>query len=334
MAEVAAIAAAAPPGSARSHWQTARLGTGFAAGLLLGALFLVATYAKVLNPGLFVEWVEGEGLDFLLPAAFIGPLALAVEAALGLALVLGLRRWWNLVPTGMLIAVFLFLVTKNYVAHLQGLDAQRSNCGCFGNLLHRSPAEAFWQDLLVLVPLFAFCVIGREPAGSAFPRLRTGGVLACFVGVLGLYHLAPYLPVDDLVTDLKRGGAVGTLCVGEAQDRLCVGTLIPNLEAGEHVVVIASLEDPAFAASLEVLNHYALARDEDTFWAVVSGTLEEVNQFTAAHVVVFQIKVGPPELLRPLYRRLPRSFVVRDGIVTRTFDGLPPALPPTEPTGP
>ena len=36
----------------------------------------------------------------------------------------------------------------------------------------------------------------------------------------------------------------------------------------------------------------------------------------------------PPALLRPLYRRLPRSFRIVDGIVVETWDGYPPGVDP------
>jgi hypothetical protein len=35
----------------------------------------------------------------------------------------------------------------------------------------------------------------------------------------------------------------------------------------------------------------------------------------------------PQALLRPLYRRLPRSFRVEDGRVTATWAGLPATIP-------
>jgi hypothetical protein len=38
----------------------------------------------------------------------------------------------------------------------------------------------------------------------------------------------------------------------------------------------------------------------------------------------FKIVEAPAELLRPLYRRLPRSFAVQDGEVRKTYSGLPP----------
>jgi hypothetical protein len=45
----------------------------------------------------------------------------------------------------------------------------------------------------------------------------------------------------------------------------------------------------------------------------------------------FEVVEAPEPLLRPLYRRLPRSFRVEDGQVVETFSGLPPA-PPTPQT--
>jgi hypothetical protein len=33
----------------------------------------------------------------------------------------------------------------------------------------------------------------------------------------------------------------------------------------------------------------------------------------------FQIQEAPPSLLRPLYRRLPRSFLVRDGRIVALY---------------
>ncbi len=41
---------------------------------------------------------------------------------------------------------------------------------------------------------------------------------------------------------------------------------------------------------------------------------------------IFEVREAPATLLRPLYRRLPRSFEVADGAVTATWPGLPPAV--------
>ena len=41
----------------------------------------------------------------------------------------------------------------------------------------------------------------------------------------------------------------------------------------------------------------------------------------------FPIVETPGAILKPLYRRLPRSCVVQDGRVLRTYPGLPPLKP-------
>ena len=324
MAEITTIAAPSPARPRFDQWDTWLGGIGLAASILLGALFLVATFGKVVNPAYFTEYVRGQGLDFILPAAFIAPLALAVEAALGVALILGVRRWWNLVPTGLLIGLFIFLTGREYFDYLSGNSDPAASCGCFGHLLERNPVQAFWQDLLVLVPLFVLSVVGRETEGDTFPRVRTSVVLASFIGVLGLYHIAPNLPLDNLATHLKPEVKVADLCVGQGRSELCVGVLFPEFEQGEHVVVMSDLDHHAFAHRVADLNEFALNSVDTTVWGITSAQQEAIDSFSLINALSFQIRQAPVELLRPLYRRLPRSFIVRDGMVTKTYDGLPP----------
>jgi hypothetical protein len=302
---------------------------GIAAGLLLGALLLFATYAKIINPVYFVEWVAQKKLDFLLPATFLAPVSLAVEGALGLALMLGIRRAWNLWPTGLLIALFLVLTGVEYVSYVTGNDKPAASCGCFGHLLDRDPVQALWQDLLVLVPLFTLCVLGREKGGPLFPRARTSAVLVGFIGLLVLFHAAPALPLDDLATHLKPDVEVADLCVGQSSDRLCVRSLLPELDDGEHVVVLTSLENEDFLEALAGLNELALTTP---VWALSAAKTEAIQAFALVNALTFEVREAPLELIRPLYRRLPRSFYVRDKMVTETFDGLPPLPTPAEPT--
>src|SRR5512134_3046016 len=90
----------------RLHW----LGT--AAGVFLGAVLLVAVWAKALDPSAFAEQIRVEGLDVLLSAEAVALVALALEAGIGLALALGIRRLWVLVPAALLVAFFTFLTGR------------------------------------------------------------------------------------------------------------------------------------------------------------------------------------------------------------------------------
>src|SRR5215475_13523600 len=85
---------------------------GTIAGVVLGVVLLVAVWAKALDPAAFAEQIRTEKLDFVFSAGTLALLALALEAAFGLALVLGIRRLWVLVPAALLVTFFLFLTGR------------------------------------------------------------------------------------------------------------------------------------------------------------------------------------------------------------------------------
>lgn len=142
--------------------------------VFLGGVFLLAVWGKMLEPGLFIDQIRLEGLDFLLSAAAVAVLALALEAGLGVALVLGVRHRGVLYVTLALVVFFLFLTGRNYWLVSQGLRDPEASCGCFGSLIERSPAEAFWQDLLLLVPplVLIFWLLPTDPRPAGVPRIR------------------------------------------------------------------------------------------------------------------------------------------------------------------
>jgi len=147
-------------------------------------VLLVATYAKAIEPGAFAEQIRMEGLDFLFPVGAVTLIALALEAGIGTALVLGLRKAWILVPAVALVAFFLFLTGRNYWLVANGLRDAEAACGCFGSLLERTPAEAFWQDLFLLVPPLALAFWGRGSLAKGWPWRRLLAVLVVTSGVV------------------------------------------------------------------------------------------------------------------------------------------------------
>ncbi|MEO1366758.1 MAG: MauE/DoxX family redox-associated membrane protein, partial [Acidobacteriota bacterium] len=65
-----------------------------AGSVMLGLVFLVAAWAKSIDPESFASQIRGEGLEILLPASAIALFALFLEWALGVALVLAVRWRW------------------------------------------------------------------------------------------------------------------------------------------------------------------------------------------------------------------------------------------------
>lgn len=303
----------------KAHPRLYRLGT--AAGIFLGAVLLVAVWAKALDPAAFAEQIRIEGLDVLLSAQAVALLALALEAGLGLALVLGVRRLWVLVPAALLVAFFTFLTGRAWWMSAHGLREAEA-CGCFGNLVQRTPAQAFWQDLLLLVPALLLSFAGRE-RNARFPAVRAALVAAATVAVAVFAWKAPELPLDDLATRLSPGVEVEEICAGATEDAVCLDTVAPELKQGEHLVVMADLEDPALAEAVARLNR--IKDGGGAVWLLSASPSEQHRAFFWRFGPAFQVVETPEPLLRPLYRRLPRSFRVEDGRVTETFAGLPPA---------
>jgi uncharacterized membrane protein YphA (DoxX/SURF4 family) len=316
-------AAASDAHRASPPWRTV---VGTVAGVVLGLVLLAAAWAKLLDPGAFAEQISYEGLDFLLPAHVVAYIALALEIVLGTALVLGIRHRAVLLPAALLVAFFLFLNVRAVWLDSQGLRDEAASCGCFGNLVERTPSEALWMDLGLLLPPLLLAFLGRRD--GPFPWRR--GVVAALVTVAGLVFasLAPGLPLDDLATRLKPGVEVENLCTGTGADRFCLTTALPELAAGRHLVVLADLEDDAFGESVEGLNEYVFAGQGPALWVASAATSEQHHTFYWSWGPAFELREVPPALLRPLYRRLPRSFLVEDGTVVETYDGLPPQIEP------
>jgi len=309
-------------------------------GCLLGAILLVAVWGKALDPAAFAQQIHADGLDRLLPALVVALLALALEAGIGLALLLAVRRLWVLVPASLLVAFFLLLNGRAYWLAAHGQAGVAASCGCFGNLVQRTPAAAFWQDLALLALPLALAFAGRDRDAPRLPPVRTVLVALFAVAVPVFAWRAPELPLDDLATRLAPGATMSTLCAGGGggggaggtgggarAGAVCLDTVAPELDHGNHLVVLDDVDDPALARAVADLNAYADRPGAATVWVLTPSEAKRQRLFFWRWGPTFKIVEAPPELLRPLYRRLPRSFAVQDGRVTATFSGLPP-LPP------
>lgn len=292
---------------------------------VLGGVFLVAALAKAVDPVAFGEAIEAEGLAGWIPAGAIALVAIGLETGLGVLLITWVRRIWVLIPSTALVVFFLFLTGRTYWKAIRGDAAEPATaCGCFGNLVDRTPEEAFWQDLLLLgIPLLlAFLGRGRDSAGARW-RVTLAG--AATLGVLLLAWKAPDLPLDDVATRLGPGTRIDRLCAGE-DPRVCLHDVAPALLEGEHWVVMVDPES-APGGWVEELNRRVWTGEGPSLTVLADATPEEVMEVQFTLGPAFRIHEAPSVLLRPLYRELPRSFLVRDGTVVVTSPGLPPESP-------
>lgn len=295
--------------------------------LVLGGVLLVAAWTKAIDPAAFAEQIGGLGLDRPLGAWPTALLVVALEVGLGLALVLDVRRPIVLVPASLLVALFLALTGWEWWRDAHGLVDPAAGCGCFGNLVDRTPKQAFFQDLAMLVPALVLAWLGLR---RDVPRQgwRMAGALVAALASAGFAAKAPDLPLDDLATRLRPGVDTAAICVGAegSDERACLSDIVPELAAGRHWVILTQLETSRFVDSIEALNRAVLRGTAADVWVVSPASIDQIQTFLWDWGPAFEVRQAPQSLLRSLYRRLPRSFEVRDGRVTATFDGLPPAL--------
>lgn len=312
-----------PPG----RW---RRGLAIAGAVVLGGIFLLAAWSKLLDPVAFAEVIRDEGLDLFVSATTVAQLAIGLEVGLGLALLLGVRTRTVLAVTTGLVAFFLFLTGRAFVYERMGWATASESCGCFGHLVQRTPTEAFVQDVLMLGPTLVLAWLAPT-AGTPAPLRRILGALVATAGAVVFAVAAPNLPLDDLATRLWPGQRVDEICT--AAEQKCLRDALPLLAEGRHVVILADLDDERFRAAIAELNVYAADGRGPRLWVLTTATADAVAMFGFTTGASFPIQPTDKAIVRPLYRRLPRSFHVVDGVVTATWDGLPPlrslsAMPP------
>lgn len=312
--------------AARPTWKVALASLG---SMFLGVILLVAAWTKAIDPAGFARQIETEGLDIFLPASQVALFAIGLEVLLGILLLLAVRRLPVLLASTGLVLFFLYLTGRTWWLAEQGELPAEAGCGCFGNLVQRTPAEAFWQDLLLLVPALFLAWMAR-PRNAGFPRWRTLFAVAATAGAVVFATMAPGLPLDDLATRLRPGVSVTELCAGSGEARICLDGVVPELQEGEHLVVLAALDDELNEA-VPALDEYHLSGAEPGVKVLAAVTPEELFAFQFGQGASFEIHEAPEPLLRPLYRELPRSFRVVDGRVAETWSGLPPALETEDP---
>lgn len=318
--------APASPGAATAPASGARAWAGTLAGWVLGGVLLLAVVGKVLNPAAFAQQITAEGLGGLVPASALAVLVLAVEALLGTALVLGVFHPVVLAPAAAMVVAFLGLTGRTYWRSLSGTLPESTGCGCFGYLVERTPAEAFWSDLVLLALPLALIAWSRRGAPRPLARGRLGFAVVVGLATALLAWRAPDLDVDDWATRLAPGVKLGELCAGSAP-RVCLLEVVPELGEGRHWVILSALDD--HLTELTPMLDEAMFAHEDSWqlWVLCDDEDKDVNTFRWTAGPSFGLRGEVPSALyAPLYRTRPRSFEVVDGVVVRTVSGWPPWL--------
>jgi len=131
-----------------------------AARLAAGAVLVYAGASKAAGPAeefaYIISAYDVIPRDFTLPAAALMPW---IELLVGWALILGFRTRLAAAAAGALFLAFVLAVGSTV---LRGIALP--NCGCFGESLHFSPAQAFVMDACLLALCWFGWRMGPGPA--------------------------------------------------------------------------------------------------------------------------------------------------------------------------
>jgi len=276
--------------------------------LLLGVIFVAAGVLKSLDVAEFARQTAEYGVVGPGAAALLAPLLIAFETTLGTALLLGWRPRPVAALTGGLLIFFITL-------EAWGLSHGRTEaCGCFGAYVKRTPQQVILEDL-GFVALAALVLFGIGAWQAKRRRLTAAVAAVTAVAMLGFAVASPRLPLDPLVTSLKKG---------KTATDLGIASRLPAEGPGGTLVAILDVTDPVSkeaAASLNVLKEQP---DAVAVVALTPSSDQEQAAFLWDAYPAFDVIPMDRGLLKPLYRRLPIYFLLRGGRVERIFPGPRP----------
>ncbi len=277
--------------------------------ILLGLIFLAAGFLKGLDPVEFAHQIADYGLVGKHLSAVAAPALIVFEIVLGIALVAGVRP--TLVGLASVLLLLVFMGIEAYGVFV----GRTAACGCFGAYFQRTPAEVIGEDLLFL-GLAVLAIGGLRGWAGTKPGPALAVLLAAIVLSTVFVVASPSLPIDDFVTRLRAGRTVADLDLAAR---------IPELQKGRHLVALIDVTDPHAAEVASALDALASRPGAPAVLGLTPSTEQEVDAFRWTVVPAFEIRSVDRDVIKRLYRKLPRFFVLDSGRVAAVYDGAPPA---------
>jgi uncharacterized membrane protein YphA (DoxX/SURF4 family) len=299
-------------------------GIGRLALIAIGLVFLAAGGLKALNPEGFTETVRGYGLLPGGAAPLVTYTLVPLEVALGVTLILGFMRRWAVGAAVVILLGFLGLM-----GYIWATGGDISECGCFGSLVERTPVETILEDLLFMgIALLGLLARREEGKTGALQRATAPAVAVMTAAFL---PLAAGVPVEALEVAMAKNlgwnlSLVTRLTPGMTEEELRLSLPDTAISEGRHLVSLLDLEVEEVSGPVtEALNVLAGSPGAPSVAVLYSNDEEIKDAFFWSHAPSFPMYQVLPEEMRGLYRRLPRFFLMEDGIVTDVWDAMPVA---------
>jgi hypothetical protein len=277
--------------------------------IIVAAVFYLAAALKALDPVSFSEQIATYNIFPQLSMLAAWTLII-VEVLLATALAVNLLP--RVAPI-LMIALLLFFIGITWYGMAIGLG---ENCGCFGNLVHRGPETVIIEDTIMAAGLlFSLVVLWKKPATGI--GWKSAVTLASGLLAAGVTYFSPAIPADNIVTALRPGAHFEVWSVD--------GLYGTNLNEGTRVVFLFTVDSPDLQLDVNRMN--SIAQHEDVASAtglVIDGT-EHITSLMFEYAAAFPIGAIEPRSARPMYRTLPRTFILHNGIVQAAWSEFPDA---------
>ena len=293
--------------------------------IIIGAILLLAGLLKAYQP---LDFIQQIGDYKIITAPFLIKVTawtmIIIECGLGMALIAGFRRRIALPATVVLFVGFLTLVGWAWYT------GATEDCGCFGSWVKRTPAEAFAEDLVMLLAITAAWILSKhEPI--RYRTLRYSMVLLAAisgVAVTGMSSNSSRQSSDPMIRLKSQSAKPGIL------EGIKIDGISENLQNGYWTLVLMDTGCTHCQQSVPELNKLGSAGGtKASVVALCSNSEAEVAMFKNKYQAQFPIgRIKYDDFMKIFERgKTPRIILLHNGVPVRIWDGMVPTKEEMDP---
>lgn len=280
-------------------------GTYFNPSVLVGIIFVLTGFAKVIEPWKFIGHIAK--LKLLQPQSIrVAALTFtAIESALGIALILGL------LPSVMMTVSILLLIGLTFLTYWSTSTGRTKDCGCYNGWLEVTPTQSIILNFVYIALLIFAALLGNYQPTVLWQwmlvlvTLVTSGALASGSLEYWMKNQRPYIDLAQA----KINQTWQPKWLGEDSDS--------ELMSGSQLVVFLSPQCPQCKKWLNVLKvvHY---RDDlpEVLGAIALNTVEERQEFVNSYQLNYPIVPIEKKQQQKLgISSFPTALILEDGVI-------------------
>jgi hypothetical protein len=284
---------------------------------VLGLLFIYSAYAKLFPIIETFEFTFVEvGIGNWYTAPVMARLLIGLEFFLGLLLVINynLKRFTLPFTIGLLLFFIAYLLVQIMISGNEG------NCGCFGEHIRMTPAQAITKNLLMILMCL---VIYLLPAGW---KVRRNALVLVLVAAPSL--AVPFMvnPIDYRYTsnnlDEKVNYPLELDLLYHPEDPSKVEVPKVELRRGRHVLAFLSLTCRHCRIAAKKMSLIKKSNPEISLYFVLNGDRSKYLPFveeTGAGNIPYSYCLGKP-FVQLATAHLPRIYYLDNGMVVKKVD--------------